>query len=120
MNDIAISVKNLTKTYRIFGHPGDRIKQALTLGRISFHQKFTALQDVSFEIKKGETVGIIGRNGSRKSTLMSLASGILKPTLGTTETRHEYGVELQAWKDLRRTRRQYVFYPQICVRRCLC
>lgn len=94
MNDITISVKNLTKTYRIFGHPGDRIKQALTFGKMRFHREFTALQDVSFEIKKGESVGIIGRNGSSKSTLRQL---ILKPTSVTVEARHEYGVELQVW-----------------------
>lgn len=82
-SDIAISVKNLTKTYRIFGHPGDRIRQAFTLGRLKFHKEFTALKDVSFEIKKGETVGIIGRNGSGKSTLLQLISGILKPTSGS-------------------------------------
>ncbi|MHB9101610.1 MAG: ABC transporter ATP-binding protein [Sulfuricella sp.] len=84
-DEIAISVKNLTKKYRIFGHPGDRIKQALTFGRVRFHREFTALQDVSFEIKKGETVGIIGRNGSGKSTLLQLICGILKPTSGTVE-----------------------------------
>ncbi|MDO8442345.1 MAG: ABC transporter ATP-binding protein [Polaromonas sp.] len=84
-NDIAISVKNLTKTYRIFGHPGDRIKQAFTFGKVRFHREFTALQDVSFEIKKGETVGIIGRNGSGKSTLLQLICGILKPTSGSVE-----------------------------------
>lgn len=67
--DIAISVRNLTKTYRLFGHPGDRIKQFLSLGFRKYHQEFTALRDVSFDIKKGETVGIIGRNGSGKSTL---------------------------------------------------
>ncbi|MBZ0096582.1 MAG: ABC transporter ATP-binding protein [Sulfuricella sp.] len=84
-DEIAISVKNLTKKYRIFGHPGDRIKQALTFGRVRFHREFTALQDVSFEIKKGETVGIIGRNGSGKSTLLQLICGILKPTSGTVQ-----------------------------------
>lgn len=83
MNDIAISVKNLTKTYRIFGHPGDRIKQALTFGRRRFHREFTALQDVSFDIKKGEAIGIVGRNGSGKSTLLQVICGILKPTSGT-------------------------------------
>lgn len=82
-SEIAISVKNLTKTYRIFGHPGDRIKQALTFGKKRFHKEFTALRDVSFEIKKGETVGIIGRNGSGKSTLLQLICGILKPTHGS-------------------------------------
>ncbi|EJL82717.1 ABC-type polysaccharide/polyol phosphate transport system, ATPase component [Polaromonas sp. CF318] len=85
-SDVAISVKNLTKTYRIFGHPGDRIKQALTFGRMRFHREFTALKDVSFEIRKGETVGIIGRNGSGKSTLLQLICGILKPTLGSVQT----------------------------------
>ena len=84
-SDIAISVRNLTKTYRIFNHPADRIKQALTLGRVHFHQEFTALQDVSFEIKKGESVGIIGRNGSGKSTLLQLICGILKPTSGEVQ-----------------------------------
>ena len=84
-SDIAISVKDLTKTYRIFGHPGDRIKHALTFGRKRFHTEFTALKNVSFEIKKGETVGIIGRNGSGKSTLLQLICGILKPTSGSVE-----------------------------------
>ena len=84
-SDVAISVRNLTKTYRIFGHPGDRIKQALTLGRVKFHREFTALRDVSFEIKKGETIGIIGRNGSGKSTLLQLICGILKPTSGSVQ-----------------------------------
>ena len=83
-DDTVISVKNLTKKFRVFGHPGDRIKQALTFGRVRFHREFTALQDVSFEVKKGETVGIIGRNGSGKSTLLQLICGILKPTSGTT------------------------------------
>jgi lipopolysaccharide transport system ATP-binding protein len=84
-SDVAISVKNLTKTYRIFGHPGDRIKQALTFGRVRFHREFTALKDVSFEIKKGETIGIIGRNGSGKSTLLQLICGILKATAGSVQ-----------------------------------
>jgi lipopolysaccharide transport system ATP-binding protein len=82
-DDIAISVRHLTKTYRIFGHPGDRVKQAATFGLKRYHKEFTALRDVSFDIRKGETVGIIGRNGSGKSTLLQLICGILKPTSGT-------------------------------------
>jgi lipopolysaccharide transport system ATP-binding protein len=81
-SDVVISVKNLTKTYRIFGHPGDRIKQALTFGRSRYYSDFTALKDVSFEIKRGESLGVIGRNGSGKSTLLQLICGILKPTSG--------------------------------------
>src|SRR5689334_1282939 len=82
-SDIAISVTNLTKTYRIFDRPQDRIRQALTLGCMRFHRDFTALRDVSFDVVKGETVGIIGRNGSGKSTLLQLICGILKPSSGT-------------------------------------
>ena len=84
-DDIAISVRNLTKSYRLFGHPGDRIKQFFSLGLKQYHREFTALKDVSFDIKKGETVGIIGRNGSGKSTLLQLICGILKPTTGTVQ-----------------------------------
>jgi lipopolysaccharide transport system ATP-binding protein len=86
-SDVTISVKNLTKTYRIFGHPGDRIKQALTFGRMRFHREFTALSGVSFDITRGETVGIIGRNGSGKSTLLQLVCGILKPATGIVEVK---------------------------------
>lgn len=84
-DDIVISVRNLTKTYRLFGHPGDRVKQFLSLGLKRYHREFTALKDVSFDIKKGETVGIIGRNGSGKSTLLQLICGILKPTSGSVQ-----------------------------------
>lgn len=81
-DDIAISVRNLSKIYRLFNHPGDRIKQFFSFGIKQYHREFTALNDVSFDIKRGETVGIIGRNGSGKSTLLQLICGILKPTDG--------------------------------------
>lgn len=86
-NDIAISVRNLTKSYRIFGSLGERLKQAMTFGFRRYHKEFTALKDISFDIRKGETVGIIGRNGSGKSTLLQLICGILKPTSGTMQVK---------------------------------
>ncbi len=82
-DDISVSVSNLTKSYRIFGHPGDRIKQAMTLGLKKYHKEFTAVKDVSFDIKKGEIVGIVGRNGSGKSTVLQLVCGVLRPTVGS-------------------------------------
>jgi len=92
-NEIAISVKNLSKRYEIYDHPGDRLKQFLLprlrnflgLNTTKYYREFWALNDVSFEIKKGETVGIIGRNGSGKSTLLQMICGTLTPTNGTVE-----------------------------------
>ena len=111
-SDVAISVKNLTKTYRIFGHPGDRIKQALTFGRVRFHREFTALQSVSFEVKRGEAIGIIGRNGSGKSTLLQLICGILKPTAGAVQVdgRVSALLELGAGFNPEFTGRENVFF----------
>jgi len=116
-DDIAISVKNLTKKYRIFGHPGDRIKQALTFGRVRFHREFTALQDVSFEIKKGKTVGIIGRNGSGKSTLLQLICGILKPTSGTVQVNGRISalLELGAGFNPEFTGRENVYFQGVVI-----
>lgn len=86
-SDVAISIENLTKTYRLFSHPGDRIKQFLGLGLKQYHQEFTALKNATLNVEKGTTVGIIGRNGSGKSTLLQIVCGILKPTNGTVRVR---------------------------------
>ncbi|SHE69087.1 lipopolysaccharide transport system ATP-binding protein [Desulforamulus putei DSM 12395] len=93
-NDIAIRVSNLSKCYHIYDRPQDRLKQYIVprlqrlVGRQpkNYFREFWALKDVSFEVKKGETVGIIGRNGSGKSTLLQLICGTLTPTSGTVET----------------------------------
>lgn len=82
-NEVVISVKNISKKYRIFNHPADRIKQTLSLGYGHFYREFEAINNVSFDIKKGDAVGIIGRNGSGKSTLLQLLCGILKPNSGS-------------------------------------
>lgn len=81
--DTAISVENVSKNYRIFGNPGERLKQAMTLGRKKYHREYPALKNVSFEVRRGETIGIVGSNGAGKSTLLQLICGILKPTSGT-------------------------------------
>lgn len=93
-SDIAIRVDNISKCYQIYDTPRDRLRQFLLprLQRLSgqvskqYFREFWALKDVSFEIRKGETVGIIGRNGSGKSTLLQMICGTLNPTHGTIQT----------------------------------
>ncbi|MGB1187821.1 MAG: ABC transporter ATP-binding protein [Cycloclasticus pugetii] len=82
MSNSVISVRNLTKTYKLYNQPIDRLKEALHPLKKSYHKSFNALDSVSFEINRGETVGIIGRNGSGKSTLLKLITGVLNPTFG--------------------------------------
>ncbi len=81
-DDIAIKVKNVTKIYHLYDKPQDRFKEALHPFRKSYHHDFFATNDISFEIKKGETVGIIGKNGAGKSTLLKMITGVLTPTSG--------------------------------------
>ena len=69
-DNIAIKVENLTKVYHLYDKPQDRFKEALHPFRKSYHHDFFAVNDINFEIKKGETVGIIGKNGAGKSTLL--------------------------------------------------
>ena len=82
MNNIAIKVSNLTKIYKLYNKPQDRLKEALNPFKKSCHKEFHALNDVNFEINKGETVGIIGKNGAGKSTLLKIITGVLTPTSG--------------------------------------
>ncbi|WP_151944483.1 ABC transporter ATP-binding protein [Aliarcobacter butzleri] len=83
MNDIAIKIENLSKVYKLYDHPLDRLKESLHPFGKKYHHDYYALNDVSFEIRKGETVGIIGRNGAGKSTLLKIITGVLTPSSGT-------------------------------------
>ena len=80
--DFAIRAENLGKCYQIYEQPLDRLKQSFWRGRKRFYREFWALEKVSFEIRKGETVGIIGSNGAGKSTLLQLICNTLNPTVG--------------------------------------
>jgi len=84
-SEIAIKVENLTKVYHLYDKPQDRFKEALHPFRKSYHHNFYAVNDISFEIKKGETVGIIGKNGAGKSTLLKMITGVLTPTSGNIQ-----------------------------------
>jgi len=93
-SEVAIKVENLSKCYLIYDYPRDRLKQFVVprlkraLGRQpnNYFREFWALKDVSFEVKRGETVGIIGRNGSGKSTLLQMICGTLNPSSGSIQT----------------------------------
>lgn len=81
----AITVKDVTKIYKLYDKPIDRLKEALNPFHKEYHKKFYALNNLSFEVKKGETVGIIGTNGSGKSTILKIITGVLTPTTGEVE-----------------------------------
>lgn len=82
--EIAISLKNVSKCFKRYARPVDRLKELLLPGK-SYAQEFWALQDISFEIMKGETMGIIGRNGAGKSTILQLICGTLTPSSGEVQ-----------------------------------
>lgn len=83
---LALRVENVSKQYRIYDRPADRLTESLSRGRLRRHKEFWALQDIGFEIEAGTTVGIIGQNGCGKSTLLQIISGTLTPTHGQVWT----------------------------------
>src|SRR6266516_8038619 len=81
--DTAVRASNVSKYYDVYKRPADRLIEMIT--RRQWHVKFPALDDVSFDVERGETVGIIGQNGAGKSTLLKLLCGVTRPTSGTIE-----------------------------------
>jgi len=79
----AVEFQGVSKNYAIYESPGDRLKELLSLNRLNRHRDFQALQDLTFEVKRGETFCIVGENGSGKSTMLQMVAGILHPTTGT-------------------------------------
>lgn len=84
-SEFTIKVDGVGKNYHIYDKPLHRLMQTLRGGKKTYYRDFWALRDISFEIKKGETVGIIGRNGSGKSTLLQMICGTLTPTTGNID-----------------------------------
>ncbi|PRX90004.1 ABC transporter ATP-binding protein [Paraburkholderia sp. BL25I1N1] len=85
MDDIAIHVRDLSKRYELYAKPHHRLAQMLLRGRRQFFGEFWPLRNISFNVKKGEAVGIVGRNGAGKSTLLQIIAGVLSPTQGDVE-----------------------------------
>jgi ABC-type polysaccharide/polyol phosphate transport system ATPase subunit len=79
---LAIQVEKLSKIYKLYDKPVDRLKESLHPFGRKFHHEFHAVKDLSFSINKGETLGIVGKNGSGKSTLLKMITGVLNPTAG--------------------------------------
>ena len=79
--DSVIEIKNISKIYNLYNKPSDRLKEAL-FARQSRHTEFAALNNVSFNVNKGEILGIIGKNGSGKSTILKIITSVLTPTSG--------------------------------------
>ena len=82
---LAIKVENITKIYKLYDKPIDRLKESLSPGKKDYHKDFYALNELSFHVEKGQTVGIIGTNGSGKSTILKIITGVLTPTTGQVE-----------------------------------
>ncbi|NOJ71314.1 ABC transporter ATP-binding protein [Paenibacillus alvei] len=83
MSEVAIKVENLTKIYKMYSKPIDRLKESLNPMKRKYHYDHFALNNISFEINKGDIIGIIGKNGSGKSTLLKIITGVLSPTNGS-------------------------------------
>lgn len=81
----SIRVKDVTKVYQLYDKPIDRLKEAMSITKKCYHTDFFALDTVSFDVEKGQTVGIIGTNGSGKSTILKIITGVLTPTQGSVE-----------------------------------
>lgn len=95
MDDIVLKITNLVKTYKLYSTPKDRVKEAFSLTGKRYSKDFNALNDISLDVKKGETVGIIGTNGAGKSTLLKIITGVLTPTSGTVEVKGKIAALLE-------------------------
>lgn len=94
-NDIAIKIENITKTYKLYEKPIDRLKESLSPIRKKYYREFKALTDVSFELKKGDCLGIIGKNGAGKSTILKIITGVLSPSDGNIIVNGRIGALLE-------------------------
>ena len=94
-NENAIEVRGVSKFYNLYERPQDRVKELFSLTKKKYHTLYKALDQVSFTVKKGETLGIIGRNGAGKSTLLKLITGVITPSEGSIETHGEISALLE-------------------------
>ena len=95
MSEEIIIIEHLTKTYKIFKKSTDRVKEALNPFHKRYSRDFYALHDLSFDVKAGETIGIIGKNGAGKSTLLKILTGVLTASTGDILTKGKIAALLE-------------------------
>ena len=95
MSEVIVEANSLSKAYKMYDRKKDMVKEAFSLTRRKYHHLFYSLSDVSFQINKGEMVGIIGENGAGKSTLLKLLTGVTKPTSGYVEVKGKIAALLE-------------------------
>lgn len=101
MGEIVINTVNLSKVYRLYHRSFDRVKEALSPFKTNYHKDFHALDNVTLSLKKGEVLGVIGKNGNGKSTLLKLIAGVLTPTKGTVKTKGRVSAILELTSNLK-------------------
>jgi lipopolysaccharide transport system ATP-binding protein len=111
-NNVVIDVRGVSKRYRIFERPQDRLKQMLFRGRRRYFQEASVLHDLTFQVHRGETVGIVGRNGAGKSTLLQMITGTIQPSDGEVLTRGRIAplIELGSGFSPELTGRENIFF----------
>ncbi|OKZ76949.1 MAG: hypothetical protein BHV98_07365 [Clostridium sp. CAG:217_53_7] len=95
MQEYAVDIKHLSKVYKLYNKPSDRVLEAFGIGGKKRSKTFEALNDVSFNVKIGETVGIIGTNGAGKSTLLKIITGVLQPSMGEVKIKGKVSALLE-------------------------
>lgn len=95
MQEKVIEIKDVTKTYKLYNKPSDRLRENFSITHKNYHRDHDALQGISLDVYKGECVGIIGTNGSGKSTLLKIVTGVVAPTSGTLEIKGKISALLE-------------------------
>lgn len=95
MQEKVIEIKDVTKTYKLYNKPSDRLRENFSITHKNYHRDHDALQGISLDVYKGECIGIIGTNGSGKSTLLKIVTGVVAPTSGTLEIKGKISALLE-------------------------
>jgi len=112
VNKIVVEVKNISKVYKLYKKPFDRVKESFNPLKKNYHTEFYALNNISLELKRGEALGVIGGNGNGKSTLLKIIAKVLTPTSGTIKSIGRVSAILELTSNLKQemTGRENIIY----------